>query len=221
MGRCLILLPPPSRPVQYNRTLPFNCRSLICVGLLVCVTGAPLLAQSTADRAEFTVGGGFHVGPDIADLSRLPAVPTVNVRVTRWLNDRWGITGNVIAGVGRGGRELDREVHDRLDFKDPTYIQFLIRYRMRMRRLSGDEAGHLYFGIGAGAVGVSERANSLVGGTVENAARVLWVRTWGWHLLNLEVLWSWTLTDSLSLRVGVGAVPPLLVHPVGLLAWKF
>ena len=78
------------------------------------MTEAPLLAQSTADRTEFAVGGGFHVSPDITDLSQLPAVPTVNVRVTRWLNDRWGITGNVIAGVGNGGRKLDRGVHDRL-----------------------------------------------------------------------------------------------------------
>ena len=135
-----------------------SSRSLICAGLLVCVTEAPLLAQSTADRTEFAVGGGFHVSPDITDFIQLPAVPTVNVRVTRWLNDRWGITGNVIAGVGSGGRKLDRGVHDRLAaqaeragisepvyLKDPTYIQFLIRYRMRMRRLSGEEAGHLYF----------------------------------------------------------------------------
>ena len=91
-----------------------SSRSLICAGLLVCVTEAPLLAQSTADRTEFAVGGGFHVSPDITDFIQLPAVPTVNVRVTRWLNDRWGITGNVIAGVGSGGRELDRGVHDRL-----------------------------------------------------------------------------------------------------------
>ena len=181
------------------------------------MTEAPLLAQSTADRTEFAVGGGFHVSPDITDFSQLPAVPTVNVRVTRWLNDRWGITGNVIAGVGSGGRELDREVHDRLAaqaaragvsepvyFKDPTYIQFLIRYRMRMRRLSGEEAGHLYFGIGAGAVGVSERTSSPAGLTPENAAP--WVRAWGRHLLNLEVLGSWALTDRLSLRVGVAVL---------------
>ena len=185
--------------VQYARTLPFSSRSLICAGLLVCVTEAPLLAQSTADRTEFAVGGGFHVSPDITDFIQLPAVPTVNVRVTRWLNDRWGITGNVIAGVGSGGRELDRGVHDRLAaqaeragisepvyFKDPTYIQVLIRYRMRMRRLSGEEAGHLYFGIGAGAVGVSEHTSSPAGLTPKNAA--LWVRAWGRHLLNLEVL---------------------------------
>ena len=44
--------------VQYARTLPFSSRSLICAGLLVCVTEAPLLAQSTADRTEFAVGGG-------------------------------------------------------------------------------------------------------------------------------------------------------------------
>ena len=199
-----------------------SSRSLICAGLLVCVTEAPLLAQSTADRTEFAVGGGFHVSPDITDFIQLPAVPTVNVRVTRWLNDRWGITGNVIAGVGSGGRELDRGVHDRLAaqaeragisepvyFKDPTYIQFLIRYRMRMRRLSGEEAGHLYFGIGAGAVGVSEHTSSPAGLTPKNAA--LWVRAWGRHLLNLEVLGSWALTERLSLRVGVGAVPPFLV----------
>ena len=75
---------------------------------------------------------------------------------------------------------------DSSDFKDPTYIQFLIRYRMRMRRLSGEEAGHLYFGIGAGAVGVSEHTSSPAGLTPKNAA--LWVRAWGRHLLNLEVL---------------------------------
>ena len=194
-----------------------SSRSLICAGLLVCVTEAPLLAQSTADRTEFAVGGGFHVSPDITDFIQLPAVPTVNVRVTRWLNDRWGITGNVIAGVGSGGRKLDRGVHDRLAaqaeragisepvyLKDPTYIQFLIRYRMRMRRLSGEEAGHLYFGIGAGAVGVSERTSSPAGLTPENAAP--WVRAWGRHLLNLEVLGSWALTDRLRVDAKIDSV---------------
>ena len=170
---------------QQNEESTSDTRSLICAGLLVCVTEAPLLAQSTADRTEFAVGGGFHVSPDITDLSQLPAVPTVNVRVTRWLNDRWGITGNVIAGVGSGGRKLDQGAHDRLAaqaeragisepvyFKDPTYIQFLIRYRMRMRRLSGEEAGQLYFGIGAGAVGVSERTSSPAGLTPRECGAV-------------------------------------------------
>lgn len=209
-------LPSSSRLVQYGGTLSCGFRSLICAGLLVGVTEALLPAESPADGTEIAVGGGLHVSPDIGDLSRFPTVPTVNVRVTRWLDGRWGISGNVIAGEGGGGRALDRGAHDPTGtyYRDPAYIQFLVRYRMRMRRLSGEEAGRLYLGIGVGAVGVSERGGGPSG-------QVSWVRVWGGHLLNMEVLGSWALTDRLSLRVGVGAVPPFLVHPVGLLAWRF
>lgn len=166
------------------------------------------------------MGGGFHISPDIGDLSQLPSVPTVNLRVTRWLSDRWGVTGNVIAGVGSGGRELDRSVHEARPpsadpaYRDPAYLQFLVRYRMRMRRFSGAEAGRLYFGIGGGAIGVRERSSRL-------GDEVTWTRSWGRHFLNVEVLGSWVLTDRFSLRAGVGAVPPFLVHPAALLAWRF
>ena len=68
----------------------------------------------------------------------------------------------------------------------------------------------MILGVGGGLWGYGERFDG--GGS-----------RYGWHphFLAVEALHSRTLMDRLSLRLGVGAVPPIHVHPTVLLAWEF
>ena len=75
-----------------------------------------------------------------------------------------------------------------------TYAQFLIKHRTDG---SGEPAMHIGFGASASIL----RPFPVVAG---------------------EVLYSTSLTDKVSIRVGVTMVSiPPLVHPVALVAWKF
>lgn len=163
----------------------------LSAGLLVLAAGGPAAAQ------EIAVGGGYHLGmTPSGDWITMPSVPTVDARVTRWDAGRWGVTGRVLAGLG--SRAVDEPgVRERYR---PTYLQLLARFRA---------TDSLTVGIGGGLLGYGERFED--------------VSHYGWHphLLAAEVLVSRALTDRLSLRLGVGAVVPVHVHPVALLVWRF
>ena len=79
----------------------------------------------------------------------------------------------------------------------PTYLQLLARFRA---------TDSVILGVGGGLWGYGKRFDD--GGS------------YGWHP-HLLARHSRTLTDRLSLRLGVGAVPPVHVHPTVLLAWEF
>ena len=179
-----------------------GCRSLAAAGLLVCALDAGALAQS---GSEVAVGGGLQASPDTGDLIQLPSGPIVALRATRWQNDRWGLTGNVFTNVVDGGNPLDGPPGEVI-YKAPTvYVQVLLRYRVR-------RTGGVDFYVGIGPTFISSRD------TRQRHRRPPLAM---FHPYAFEVLSSWELTDRLNLRVGVGTVPPFLVHPFGLLAWRF
>ena len=166
--------------------------------------GRPAPAQPAT---EIEVGEGFHIRVGPRDLIKLPSVPTADVRVTRWLDDRWGVSGRAMVGLGgsvlpESGRYIERSY--------PIYIQVLVR-----RRFPVGKTGALLVGFGAGA-------NSYYASSVDSTARAKGGRrTWWYHLLALEALGSWALTDRLDVRVGASALVAFHVHPVALLAWQF
>lgn len=161
-------------------------------GLLVVAAAGPAAAQ------EVAVGGGYHVGVTPGgDWVAMPSAPTGDVRFTFWGGGRWGVTGRALAGLG--GTPVDE--HGVYERYRPTYLQVLARFR---------PTDSMILGIGGGLLGYGERFDD--GGS-----------NFGWHphLLAVEALHSRTLTDRLSLRLGVSAVVPVHVHPTVLLAWGF
>ena len=170
-------------------------RSLLA-GLLIFIAGSLALAQPGADEAEFEFGGGYHYGFDLgSDWYGVPSTPTVDVRITRWTSDRWGMSVRGLVGLGgvlRGHAGAER--------RHPTYAQVLIRYR----RGSRDGLG-LHLGIGGGMWGAVDEDGF----------------AFSFHILAVEALASKRLTERLSIRGGVSTVVPLHVHPTLLLAWGF
>ena len=168
----------------------------VLAGLLICMAGSLALAQPGADEAEFEFGGGYHYGFDLgSDWYGVPSTPTVDVRITRWTSDRWGMSVRGLVGLGgllRGHAGAER--------RHPTYAQVLIRYR----RGSRDGLG-LHLGIGGGMWGAVDEDGF----------------AFGYHILGVEALASKRLNDRLSIRGGVSTVVPLHVHPTVLLAWGF
>ena len=146
-----------------------------------------LWAAAAAGQTEVAVGGGFHAGIRVGDIEQPASLPVVDARATRWLNDRWGMAGRLLVGLG--------EPADDERFR-PTYIQALVQFRAsRTERVTW----HAGFG----------------GGLIQ------WRETWGPHFLALETFISAKLAERVSLRVGVSAVVPISVHPVGLVSFQF
>lgn len=180
----------------------FGFHKLLCAGLLVGMVGRPAPAQP---GMEIEIGGGFHAAIDLGDdWIALPSVPTADVRATRWVNDRWGVAGRVLAGFGSGPGEF--AVGER---HHPVYVQIIGRYRAARTEKT---ALHIGFGGGVAGFGETER---------DGADHPVRSFTWAPHFLALEALVSRTLTDRLGIRYGATAVVPLHVHPVVLVAWQF
>lgn len=168
------------------------------------MTGSSAPAQPVT---EIEVGAGFHIRASPRDFKKIPSVPTADARVTRWLDDRWGVSGRAMVGLGgsvlpESGRHIERSY--------PIHIQVIVR-----RRFPVGDTGALLVGFAAGA---QSYYASAVDGTASAQGRR---RKWWYHLLGLEALGSWALTERLDVRVGASAVVTLHVHPVALLAWQF
>lgn len=177
-------------------------RGLPCAGLLFCMAGAPATAQS---GAEIEIGGGFHAALDLgSDWIALPSVPTVDARVTRWFNDRWGVAGRALVGFG-SNRPDESGIRGH---RHPSYFQALVRYRA-----SKTEKTALHVGFGGGLIAFGDTFPDAEGRPVDDF-------TWGVHFLALEALVARKLTDRLGIRYGATAVVPLHVHAVVLAAWR-
>ena len=168
---------------------------------------AKCVSTSSVPSVEFAFGGGSHANPDVPDFVMLPSGPSINVRLTRWFHNHWGVTGGVTRGLTGGGDTKSR-VSGADPFTPLTHVQVLVRGRIATTPCG---RGQLFVGFGPGAIWVNR----------VYPHPFLWEREFLPHLLNLELSGGFYLTDRLSLRVGVGLVPPFLVHPVGLLAWRF
>ena len=111
-------------------------------GLLVFMAGYPALAQP---GAELEIGGGYHAALDLgSDWFTVPSTPTVDVRATSWVSDRWGVAARGLIGLGGVLRGTTWDVERRR----PTYFQILVRYRA-----VGSERNGLHVGIGGGLWG--------------------------------------------------------------------
>ena len=152
-------------------------------------------SPASAQEQEIAVGGGFHWG--VLPWATVPSTPTVDLRFTRW-GTRWGVSGRLLTGFG-GTAVNESTVYER---SRPTYVQLLARFRRR----SG-----VVFAIGGGLMGFDEQDQPHLGGE----SRFVW----GGHLLAVEALAPWRVSDKLTLRVGVGAVVPVHVNPTIVLVW--
>ena len=162
------------------------------------------IAVSTAAQpTEIEVGGGFHVDTTPRGMVQLPNAPTVDVRAVRWLNERWGVAGRFMTGIGsRPGK------YAVVERRNPVYVQVLAR-----RRVAQTDRTEAHFGIGGGMWGWQETVD-VADGPVQRSRR-------GPHFLALEALVSHALTDRLSLRGGIALVLPVHLHPVVVAAWRF
>ena len=168
--------------------------AVLCAGLLVFMAGRPALAQP---GAELEIGSGYHAALDLgSDWFTVPSTPTVDVRATRWVSDRWGVAARGLIGLGGVLRGTTWDIERRR----PTYFQILVRYRAVGSGRSG-----LHVGIGGGLWGYIQNDDF----------------DFGPHLLGLEALGSRALTKRLSVRFGASVVIPLHIHPTVLLAWGF
>ena len=168
--------------------------AVLCAGLLVFMAGYPALAQP---GAELEIGGGYHAALDLgSDWFTVPSTPTVDVRATSWVSDRWGVAARGLIGLGGVLRGTTWDVERRR----PTYFQILVRYRA-----VGSERNGLHVGIGGGLWGYIQDDHF----------------EFGPHFLGLEALGSRALTERLSIRFGASVVIPLHIHPTVLLAWGF
>lgn len=187
-----------SHPCRTHRRRPFADRrrvhAVLCAGLLVFMAGRPALAQP---GAELEIGGGYHAALDLGgDWFTVPSTPTVDVRATRWVGDRWGVAARGLIGLGGVLRGTTSDIERRR----PTYFQILVRYRAVGSGRSG-----LHVGIGGGLWGYIQDDHF----------------DFGPHFLGLEALGSRALTERLSIRFGASVVIPLHIHPTVLLAWGF
>ena len=168
--------------------------------LLVVLIAAPAAAQST----EIEVGGGFHVNTMPKGFVQLPHAPTVDVRAVRWLNERWGVAGRVMVGIG----SIPEDEGYVTEHRNPMYVQVVAR-----RQVVQSDQTEAHFGIGGGMLGWRETVDFGDGPEIRSVR--------GPHFLALEALVSQALTDRLCVRGGVTLVVPVHLHPVVLVAWRF
>ena len=166
-----------ARPVRRGGGELFRRRFVraACAGLLIGAVANPTSAQP---RSEVELGGGFHAAIAFGDLIVLPSTPTVDARAVRWLNDRWGIAGRVLVGIG-SNRPDEHAVVER---RRPTYVQVTARYRAAS---TGKTTWHV--GFGGGMMWAGETVRYRQGITAEKYR-------WGPHYVALEALASRAVT---------------------------
>ena len=171
----------------------------MCALLVVWMNAASVDAQQ---RYDVEVGGGFLFA-SIPDNVKLPSVPTVDARGVLWSSGRWGVGGHVFVGIGSEDVR-DSHIAERSQL---AYVQATVRYRYPL-----SSRNEVHAGVGWGMASWRETsADSL--GTVRSEAYAF--------LPAVELMVSQSITDSVSVRGGVGGVPLIHVHPVVLVAYTF
>ena len=110
-----------------------------------------------------SLAAGFHAAITVGDLITLPTVPTVDTRVVRWLNDRWGIAGRLLVGIGSNRPDEHAVVERRRPTTSRSQHVSGLRAPGRRRCTSASAAARCGFAKPCGP-GTASRQRSTAGG---------------------------------------------------------